>query len=298
MQEESFLGRSVISTLSNGDTIRVLYKISQLEEVIYPNLIRTLQEGGFQAEGDLWDLLCTVAIGGTTSLNGPRYPNPKFFKTQTIKAEFMRSERDLAHALMTAVFCQEVATPYGRSPISFKEVNGFFKFDTDTGFRCATLMFHAENEPKEDLYQIVIEGTGNDLSKHRFTFDPSLTWLCRRYPNKSRVTASTGGALGSDLASNSDSDVPPQQVAVVSGKPAAGDGGGGGGGDGGGGGPRLSASRETLVRDLKSKSEFLSHSGDIYRCVVQKPTARPYKKDSKSFQKQRASARLAATARP
>ena len=62
MQEESFLGRSVISTLSNGDTIRVLYKISQLEEVIYPNLIRTLQEGGFQAEGDLWDLLCTVAI--------------------------------------------------------------------------------------------------------------------------------------------------------------------------------------------------------------------------------------------
>ena len=123
MQEESFLGRSVISTLSNGDTIRVLYKISQLEEVIYPNLIRTLQEGGFQAEGDLWDLLCTVAIGGTTSLNGPRYPNPKFFKTQTIKAEFMRSERDLAHALMTAVFCQEVATPYGRSPISFKEVN-------------------------------------------------------------------------------------------------------------------------------------------------------------------------------
>ena len=52
--------RSVISTLSNGDTIRVLYKNSQLEEGIYPNLIRTLQEGGFQAEGDLWDLLCTV----------------------------------------------------------------------------------------------------------------------------------------------------------------------------------------------------------------------------------------------
>jgi hypothetical protein len=37
-----------------------LYKNSQLEEGIYPNLLRTLQEGGFQAEGDLWDLSCTV----------------------------------------------------------------------------------------------------------------------------------------------------------------------------------------------------------------------------------------------
>ncbi len=69
----------------------------------------------------------------------------------------------------------------------------------------------------------------------------------------------------------------------------------GGGGGGGGGGPRLSAASEPLVRDLKSKSEFVSNSGDLYR-VVQKPTARPCKKVSKSFQKLRASARLAAIA--
>ena len=132
-------------------------------------------------------------------------------------------------------------------------------------------MFHAENESEKDLYRITIEGTGNDLSMHRFTFEPSLTWLCRRYPDNSRrpaLTASTGGALGSDSASNSGSDVPPQQVAVVSGKPAAGTCDDGGGGDGGGG-PRLSAS-EALVRDLQSKLEFLSDSGDLYRCVVRR----------------------------
>jgi hypothetical protein len=228
-------------------------------------------------------------------LNGPRHPSPKCYKQHKMQDVFMRTERTLAHALTTAVFCKEV--PYGGSPISFIEVHVRFEFDTDTAFRCTTLMFHAENESEKDLYRITIEGTGNDLSMHRFTFEPSLTWLCRRYPDNSRrpaLTASTGGALGSN--SNSGSDVPPQQVAVVSGKPAAGtcDGGGGGGG---GGGPRLSAS-EALVRDLQSKSEFLSDSGDLYRCVVQKPTARPYKKDSKSFQKQRAAARLAATARP
>ena len=218
---ECYPGRCVFSTLPNGHKIKILYKNSQLEEAIYPNLSRTLQEGGFQAEGrDWWNFLKMVATGGTTSLNGPRFPNPKSYKLATMQAEFMRAERTLAHALLTAVFCKEVA--YGCSPISFKEVSGCFKFDTDTAFRRATHVFRAENESEKDLYRITIEGTGHNLSMHQFSFEPSLTWLFRRYPDTFRLTANSGGALGSEQD-------PP------------------GGGDGG---PRpLSAASEPLVRD-------------------------------------------------
>ena len=246
---ECYPGRCVFSTLPNGHTIKILYKNSQLEEAIYPNLSRTLQEGGFQAEGrDWWNFLKMVATGGTTSLNGPRFPNPKSYKLATMQAEFMRAERTLAHALLTAVFCKEVA--YGCSPISFKEVSGCFKFDTDTAFRRATHVFRAENESEKDLYRITIEGTGHDLSMHRFTFEPSLTWLCRRYPDKSGVTASSGGAIGSDSAS--DSRDPPQQVA---------DGDGGGDGD-----TRLSAESEPLVRE--SNRSFYSFQIQVTSTAV------------------------------
>jgi hypothetical protein len=146
----------------------------------------------------------------------------------------MRAERTLAHALMTAVFCKQV--PYGCSPISFKEVNGSFKFDTNTAFRRATHVFLAETGSEKDLYRITIEGAGNDLSKHRFTFEPSLTWLCSRYPEKFRLSASTGEAL------DRDSEGPPEQVAVVSSKPAA--------TRGGGCDRDLSTASEPLVRDL------------------------------------------------
>jgi hypothetical protein len=211
----------------------------------------------------------------------------------------MLAERNLAHALMTAVFCKEV--PYGCSPISFKEVYGSFKFDTHTAFRQATFLLQAENGSAKDLYRITIKGTGDDLSMHWFTFEPSVTWLCSRFPDTCRatVTTSTGEEFGTPSDSSIDSQVPPQQVALVCDQSAAATCRGGGGGGGGGGGPRLSAVSEPLVRDLKSMSEFVSNSGDFYCCFVQKPTRADMKTaGSKSTQKRRASARLAAAARP
>jgi hypothetical protein len=214
---------------------------------------RAFQEGGFEAMDDLWDVLNRVAVGGPVSLKGPSYPNPTHYKPETMKEVFMRPERTLANALMTAVFCKEV--PYGCSPISFKEVYGCFKFDTNTGFRHATLLFLAGNESKKDSYRIRIDGTGNDLSMHKFTFEPSLTWLCSRYPEKPRVIVSTGEDLGSNSTSVSD---PPQQVA--SGKPVAAET------CGRDGEPELSAESEPPVRDLKSKSEFFSKSYTAVLC--------------------------------
>jgi hypothetical protein len=264
MQEKiRFNGQCVMyPTLPNGHTIRILYNDSQLEEHIYPDLIRTLQQGGFQADGDWWKLLNTVATGGTISLNGPEYPNPKSYKPQTMKDVFMLAERNLAHALMTAVFCKVV--PYRCSPISFKEVYGSFDFDTRTAFRKATFVLQAENGSGKDLYRITIEGTGDDLSMHWFTFSPSLTWLCSRFPDTYRLTTSIGEEIGAPSDSSIDSQVPPQQVALVCDDSAAATCRGGGGG---GGGPRLSAVSEPLVSDLISISEFVSNSGDFSRCV-------------------------------
>jgi hypothetical protein len=256
-EAERFLGTCAIyPTLCNGHTIRILYKDIQLEEAIYPDMRRAFQEGGFEARDDLWDVLNTVAVGGPVSLKGPSYPNPKHYKPDTMKEVFMRPERTLAHALMTAVFCKQV--PYGCSPISFKEVNGSFKFDTNTAFRRATHVFLAETGSEKDLYRITIEGAGNDLSKHRFTFEPSLTWLCRRYPEKTQGLSSIVVDLGSNSTSVSDL---PQQVA--SGKPAAAETCGRGGRDGE---PELSAESEPTVRDLKSKSEFVSKSYTAVLC--------------------------------
>jgi hypothetical protein len=252
---ERFIGTCVIyPALGNGHKIRILYKDTQLEEAIYPDMRRAFQEGGFEARDDLWDVLNTVAVGGPVSLKGPSYPNPKHYKPDTMKEVFMRPERTLAHALMTAVFCKEV--PYGCSPISFKEVYACFKFDTDTGYRHATLVFLTGNESTKDCYRIRIDGTGNDLSMHQFTFEPSLTWLCRRYPEKTRGLSSIVVDLGSNSTSVSD---PPQQVA--SGKPAAAETCGRGGRDG-----ELSAESEPPVRDLKSKSEFVSKSYTAVLC--------------------------------
>ena len=257
--------------LSNGHKVQNLYLNRQLNEDIYPAMIRALTEGGFEGDGDWWKLLNTIAIGGTIDLNGPKYPNPKSYKSNTIRNVFMSAERNLVHALMTAVFCKEV--PFGCSPISLQEVSGNFKFDTQTAFRQAILMFKAENEPSTDLYRVTITGFGEDLSKHQFTFEPSLTWICSRFPDNKQVTISrTGEVLGPRSHSSIDSGAPPRfTICKLPGKP--------------------------MVRDPKWMSEFFSNSGDLYRCVVQTPTSE-ISDPLKSAKKLRTSARLAAKAQP
>lgn len=281
----------IYDPLSDGYQIKVAIKERKLNEVIYPNMIRALQEGGFEGDVDWWTLWSIVAVGGELSLNGPLYPNPRSYQIDTIKDVFMRAERTLAHALMTAVFCKEV--PLGCCPISFKEVHGHFQYDTHTGFRRATHYFQAENGSKKDLYRIIIEGTGDDLSMHRFAFHPSFTWLRNRFPETSVEITSIDEELGLD--SILDSQIPPHAVILSAAAT------GGGGGDSGGRCPRLSAATEPLVSDLKSMSEFGLKSVDFYRCVVQTQTslrADMQTAGSKSTQKRRASARLAAAARP
>ena len=155
----------------------------------------------------------------------------------------MARERNLVDALMDIVFSKEGNVTYGRSPISFKVVSGVFKFNTTVAYRKATIYYHAENQSKDDLVRVTVEGTGHNLSMHQFKFEPSITWLCNRYPEKK--SASIGGALASEG--------PPQHapVAVVGGEPVA---EACNRGDDGGGNPSPSAAREKLkVHDRKSE---------------------------------------------
>ena len=197
VDDDHFIGRSATyAPLPNGHVVRFLFRQAQLVGKIYPALEKALEKGGFESVGlDLWDLLTLVSVGGTVSFKGPRYPNPPSYKPDTIKDVFMKPERDLVQELMAIVFGVDDHASYGRTSISFEEVYGCFKFDTHTASRSAILVFRAENQSREDLYRVKIEGAPDDLSTHIFSFQPSATWLCSRYPQNSRTTASIGGAL-------------------------------------------------------------------------------------------------------
>ena len=166
------------------------------------------------------------------SFTGPRYPNPSSYKPDTMQDVFMKPERNLVHELMSIVFSVDGHASYNRTSVSFQEVNARFEFNTDTAFRSATLVFRAENQAEEDLYRVKIEGAPDDLSTHKFSFQPSVTWLCSRYPKpeKSRMTARIGGALA--------------------------DSGGEGDGEGGSNGLSVPAVSEPLIKVLVRPQRF------------------------------------------
>ena len=231
---DHFLGQCVTyPPLPNGHVVRLLFSCTQLDGKIYPALKEALEEGGFERAGlEAWDLLTMVSVGGAMSFTGPRYPNPSSYKPDTMQDLFMKPEQNLVHELMSIVFSVDGHASYGRTSVSFKEVNARFEFNTDTAFRSATLVFRAENQAGEDLYRVKIEGAPDDLSTHKFSFQPSVTWLCSRYPKpeKSRMTARIGGALA--------------------------DSGGEGDGEGGSNGLSVPAVSEPLIKVLVRSQRF------------------------------------------
>jgi hypothetical protein len=265
---DCFLGKCAIYSFPNGRKVKLIYKQNQLDGNIFPDLGTALDGRGFE-KVDFWDLLTTVAVGGTFSLKGPRFLNPRSYDLKTLKSAFMARERNLVDALMVIVFSKEGNVAYGSSPISFKVVNGGFKFDTAIAYRKTTIYYRAENQSEDDVFRVTIEGTGHDHSMHQFKFEPSIKWLFNRYPDMK--SASIGGALASAI--------PPQlaPVAVVGGEPVA---EACNCGDDGGGNPSPSAARKKLkVHDRKMEIyKFVSNFCGFYSCVVTEQKSRPYQK--------------------
>jgi hypothetical protein len=168
-------------------TIKILYQRQHLLESVYPAFKETFQAHGFDEVP--WDnLLKVLTVGGEIVLKGKKFINRQAYAPHTMQKVFMRHERALASELMTIVFNKADTVSYMRELAPFEEVGTALEFDFANALRKTTMLCHAVNTPREDsiqdTYRIIIEGEGKgaNLFVHRFQFQPSRVWHCRRYP--------------------------------------------------------------------------------------------------------------------
>jgi hypothetical protein len=164
-------------------TIKILYPKQHLLESVYPAFQETFHAHGFDEVP--WDnLLFALTVGGEIVLKGKKFINRQTYAPYTMPKVFMRHERALASELMTIVFNKADTVSYMRELAPFEEVGTALEFDVANALRKTTMLFHAVNELQEDTYRIIIEGEGKgaNLFVHRFKFQPSRVWHCRRYP--------------------------------------------------------------------------------------------------------------------
>jgi hypothetical protein len=164
-------------------TIKILYRNQHLLESVYPAFKETFQAHGFDEVP--WDnLLKVLTVGGEIVLKGKKFINRQTYAPYTMQKVFMRRERALALELMTIVFNKADTVSYMRELAPFEEVGTALEFDVANALRKTTMLCHAVNEAQGDTYRIIIEGEGKgaNLFVHRFKFQPSRVWLCRRYP--------------------------------------------------------------------------------------------------------------------
>jgi hypothetical protein len=117
-------------------------------------------------------------------LKGKKFINRQAYAPHTMGRLFMRRERALVSELMTIVFNRAGNVSYMRELAPFEEVLTRLQFDASIAMRKTIMLYHALHGPEADTYRIIIagEGKGSNLCIHRFKFQPSRCWHCRRYP--------------------------------------------------------------------------------------------------------------------
>jgi hypothetical protein len=130
------------------------------------------------------DLLYVLTVGGEIDLKGKKFINRQAYAPHTMDRLFMRRERALVSELMTIVFNRAGNVSYMRELAPFEEVLTRLQFDASIAMRKTIMLYHALHGPEADTYRIIIagEGKGSNLCIHRFKFQPSRCWHCRRYP--------------------------------------------------------------------------------------------------------------------
>jgi hypothetical protein len=176
---------AIQSPFGNHDlpTIKIVYDNHQLLTSLYPAFKSAFQAHGF--DDVPWeDLLYVLTVGGEVDLKGKKFINRQAYAPHTMERVFMRRERALVSELMTIVFNHAANVSYMRELAPFEEVLTSFQFDASSALRKTTLLYHALHGPQADTYRIIIEGEGKgaNLRIHRFKFQPSRCWHCRRYP--------------------------------------------------------------------------------------------------------------------
>lgn len=173
----------VIPPFGNLQTIKIVYDNQQLLTSLYPAFKSAFRAHGF--DDVPWEnLLYFLTVGGEVDLKGKKFINRQAYAPHTMERLFMRRERALVSELMTIVFNRAGNVSYMRELAPFEEVLTNLQFDASIALRKTTMLFHALHGPEEDTYRIIIEGvgTGANLRIHRFKFQPSRCWHCRRYP--------------------------------------------------------------------------------------------------------------------
>jgi hypothetical protein len=165
-------------------TLMVMY-FPQKKESLFSDFERAFQNYGFDPVP--WEqLLFSISLGGDIRLKGPKFLNRSCYEPHGMEPEFMRCERGLVDALLGIVFNTGANLQEGGERVSVNAVKTLLEFDSEVEFRKSTVLFHAVDKQRDDLYMVIVEGENGktDLLTHRFHFLPSTRWLSSRYPQE------------------------------------------------------------------------------------------------------------------
>ena len=181
---DSFDGMAfIIRPFGNGQTIKILYRMDQLLAFLFPAFTSAFLAHGF--DDVPWEnLLYALTVGGEIDLMGKRFINRQTYAPHTMERLFMQRERALVSELMAIVFNSADTIAYMRDLTPYEEVATCLQFEYAIALRKTTMVYRAVEGPPGDTYRIIIEGVGKGeaLRHHRFSFQPSRSWHCRRYP--------------------------------------------------------------------------------------------------------------------
>ena len=177
---EPFCGRSVSCVIGvNRQIVKAVWKEEQLEKYIFPSFERVFRALGFD-KVDWWDLLRKVAMGGVIYLKGPKSIEPLSYTKETIDY-CLKPQRALAQSLLNQVFNKKDNLAFLRDPTDIGIVGTHIKCHPGA-FRGTEVTFRALDLPDDAFYFVEIVGhEGGDT--HRFHFEPSISWLCSRFPH-------------------------------------------------------------------------------------------------------------------
>jgi hypothetical protein len=179
---EHYRGRSISRVMRvNNQIVKAVWKEEQLQKYIFPSFERVFRALGFD-KVDWWDLLGKVAFGGKIYLKGPKSIEPPSYTSETMDY-CLKPQRALAQSLLNQVFNKKDNLAYLRDPTDIGIVGTRIRIHPGPpgAFRGTEVTFRALDLPDNGFYIVTIGGR-KGCDTHRFHFEPSISWVCSRFP--------------------------------------------------------------------------------------------------------------------